>query len=267
MGGSLGKALNRYKVADKIYGYDHNLSHQTQAIELGLIDEICDIDKLKTLDMIVLCIPVGAIINFSKRLVDITSATTVVDFGSTKEQIANNIPQNIRKNFVLAHPMVGTEKFGPYAAVDDFYEDGIVVLCDTDKNREKDLSKVLYMLNKIKTNIVYMSAKEHDKHVCYMSHLPHAISFGLANTVMDHENPQNIVTLAGGGVESMSRIAKSSPNMWADIFQQNKTNLLKSLDIFDKNMQKLKNMLEKENFEEINQWMTKANELDKIVKD
>ncbi len=267
MGGSLGLALKKYSIATTIYGYDHNTDHTTQAVKLSLVDKICDIDKLQTLDMIVLCIPVQGIIEFSKKLVDIGDHTTIVDFGSTKEHIANSIPKPMRKNFVLAHPMVGTEKFGPYAATDNFYENGMVVLCDSADSGQTHLSKVENMFDKMFMNIVYMSSAKHDVHACYMSHLPHAISFGLANTVMDHEHPEDIVALAGGGFRSMSRIAKSSPVMWSEVFRQNKTNLLKSFDVFDKNMQKLKAMLECEDYERIQQWMTQANKLDKIVKD
>ena len=70
--------------------------------------------------------------------------------------------------------------------------------------------------------IVFMDSKEHDVHACYMSHLPHAISYSLANTVMGHEDPKSIIALAAGGFKDMSRIAKSSPDMWTDIFRQNR---------------------------------------------
>ncbi len=266
MGGSLGKILKKYKIASTVYGYDHNKKHIKKAEELKLVDEICDIEKLKTLDMIVLCVPVQSIINFTKKLHNINKTTTIVDFGSTKEQIIKNIPIKIRENFVAVHPMVGTEKFGPTAAIDNFYEQGIVVFCDTNDSGDIHIKKTKDMFEAMLMNIVYMSSSEHDIHACYMSHLPHAISFGLANTVMDHENPKDIIALAGGGFRSMSRIAKSSPAMWAEIFRQNKINLLNSFDVFDKNMQKLKTMIECDDYEQIQQWMTKANGLNPLIK-
>jgi prephenate dehydrogenase len=110
-----------------------------------------------------------------------------------------------------------------------------------------------------------MGAKEHDIHACYMSHLPHAISFGLANTVMDHETPKEILTLAAGGFKDMSRIAKSSAHMWNDIFRQNKDNLIESLEVFEKNMSQVKQMLKDEDYENINKWMLKANSLHDIL--
>jgi prephenate dehydrogenase len=266
MGGSFAKALKKYKLASKIFGYDHNLEHQKTAIELKLVDEICDLDTLKKCDLIVLCIPVDSVISFSKELGDVAETTTIIDFGSTKELIVKNIPKQIRKNFVAAHPMTGTEKFGPTAAIDGLYENKIVVLCDTFENSSYHLDKVLNIFKTIDMKIIQMDAKEHDIHACYMSHLPHAVSYALANTVMSHENPNEIITLAAGGFRDMSRIAKSSPNMWCDIFRQNRQNLLDSLNIYESKLALLKEMLHNEDYENIHRFMAKANTLHDILK-
>ena len=96
-------------------------------------------------------------------------------------------------------------------------------------------------------------------------HLPHAISFSLATTVMSHEDPQNIISLAAGGFKDMSRIAKSSPNMWTDIFRQNRDNLLNSIEIYEKQMGQVKQMLQDEDYDSIHKWMEKANTLHDIL--
>jgi prephenate dehydrogenase len=82
---------------------------------------------------------------------------------------------------------------------------------------------------------------------------------------MSHEDPQNIISLAAGGFKDMSRIAKSSPNMWTDIFRQNRENLLKSITIYEKQMGQVKQMLEDEDYESIHKWMEKANTLHDIL--
>jgi prephenate dehydrogenase len=113
--------------------------------------------------------------------------------------------------------------------------------------------------------LVFMDSHNHDVHACYMSHLPHAISYSLANTVMNHEDPKSIIALAAGGFTDMSRIAKSSPNMWTDIFKQNRENLLDSIDLFEEHMKKVRSMVENEEYEELEQWMKKANTLHEIL--
>lgn len=265
MGGSFAKVIKKYNLSSNVLGYDHNINHQEQALALNLVERIIDIDELLTCDVIVLCIPVNAIIKFMPILEGISPDTTIMDFGSTKKLIVDNIPQSIRKNFVPAHPMTGTEKFGPSAAMDELYEGKTIVLCDLDICDTLHKERALYIFNAIAMRIVEMDSNTHDVHACYMSHLPHAISYGLANTVMSHEDPADIVTLAAGGFKDMSRIAHSSSLMWTDIFKQNRENLLKSLDIYEKHMQDMRKMLEDEDYESISAWMDKANSLHDIL--
>lgn len=265
MGGSFAKVVKKYNLSSSVVGYDHNKKHQEQALALGLVERIIDIEELLTCDVIVLCIPVNAIIKFMPTLEGISSLTTIMDFGSTKKLIVDNIPKSIRKNFVPAHPMTGTEKFGPSAAIDELYEGKTIVLCDLDICDTLHKQRVLYVFNAIAMRIVEMDSNTHDIHACYMSHLPHAISYGLANTVMSHEDPADIVTLAAGGFKDMSRIAHSSSMMWSDIFKQNRENLLQSLDVYAEHMQNMRQMLEDEDYESISAWMDKANSLHDIL--
>jgi len=265
MGGSFAKAVQKYDLASSVIGYDHNPTHQEQALELGLVEKIATLEELLQCDMIVLCIPVDAIVSFMPELEAIAKDTTVIDFGSTKKLIVDNIPKSIRKNYIPAHPMTGTEKFGPKAAIDGLYEGNTIVLCDIDTCAELHKQRAMEIFNAIAMRIVFMDSNTHDIHACYMSHLPHAISYGLANTVMSHEDPKHIISLAAGGFKDMSRIAKSSPNMWTDIFRHNRENLLNSLEIYKTHMESMKKMLEDEDYESIREWMEKANTLHDIL--
>ena len=266
MGGSLAKAVKKYGIAKKVYGYARSEKSKKEIQELGLVDELVDIETMKTsCDLIVLAIPVDNIISFFPKLLDIDENTTIMDLGSTKEFIVKNIPLKIKKNFVAAHPMCGSEKFGPKASMDNLYEGKTVVLCDLENNTELHKSRAIKVFQDIGMRLVFMDSHNHDVHACYMSHLPHAISFSLANTVMNHEDPKSIIALAAGGFTDMSRIAKSSPNMWTDIFKQNRENLLNSIDLFEDHMKKVREMVEKEEYEKLEEWMKKANTLHEIL--
>ena len=266
MGGSLSLALK--KVSDEYYfvGLDHNELHCTQAIELGIVDEIIhSLDALQTCDIIFLSIPVDGIISVAKQLHSLSPNCTVIDLGSTKEKISLSIPSEIRHHFVAAHPMTGTEKFGPTAAIEDLYTDKVVVLCDMDKSGkyQDDLAKKLF--SDIGMNIVCMDAKEHDRHAAFISHMPHALSFALANSVMKQEASKSIIDLAGGGFRDMSRIAKSSPNMWEDIFRQNKSNVLEAIHTLQLELKKCEKMVAEEEWNALNDWMKDANTLHDIL--
>ena len=266
MGGSIAKAVKKYAIAKNVYGYARNEQTAKEIKELNLVDKLMSLDELKkSSDVIILAIPVDSIISMFDDLKDVSQNTTIMDLGSTKEFIVKNIPKEIRKNFIAAHPMTGTEKFGPKAAIDGLYEGKSVVLCDLEENDELHKNRAIKIFQDIGMRLVFMKASEHDIHACYMSHLPHAISYSLANTVMNHEDPRSIIALAAGGFKDMSRIAKSSPNMWIDIFKQNRENLLDSIDLFEVHMKKVREMVENEEYEELDKWMKKANSLHEIL--
>jgi len=265
MGGSLGLALQNTKLVSKILGFDHNLTHCEEALKLGLVHEIVSFKEIKECDIIFLAIPVGGIILALQELQDIGQNTTIIDLGSTKEEIVKATPLSIRENFIAAHPMTGTEKFGPSAAIEKLYQDKIVVLCNTDNSGDLHKNRAIQIFSHIGMKIVFMDPISHDTHASFISHLPHAISYALANSVMGQEDPKSILLLAAGGFKDMSRIAKSSPQMWADIFKQNKENILNSIESFEEELKKSKQMIENEDWKELEAWMSKATTLHKIL--
>ncbi|NPA03862.1 MAG: prephenate dehydrogenase [Epsilonproteobacteria bacterium] len=265
MGGSLGLDLKRFNLADQVIGYDKNPSHLKEALELGLIDEAVEFEEIKKADIIFLAIPVEGIINALWELKELPSNVTVVDLGSTKEKIVNSCPPSIRKQFIPAHPMTGTEYSGPFAAIKGLYEGKICVLCDVEECEKEHLEKVENIFISLKMQLVYMNSKEHDLHAAYISHLPHAISYALANSVLKQEDPKSILILAAGGFKDMSRLAKSNPSMWSDIFKQNKKNLLASLEVFNQELQEVYSLIKEERWEELRKWMENATTLHKIL--
>ncbi len=266
MGGSLALDLKKTNLATKIIGYDHNTKHQEEALALGLVDELAtSFEEVKKADIIFLAIPVEGIIKALQELQDVGPMTTIVDLGSTKERIVQSCPPSIRPNFVPAHPMTGTEYSGPLAAMEGLYYDKIVVLCDVEQSAPLHRERAENIFVGIGMQLVYMNAHEHDLHAAYISHLPHAISYALANTVLKQEDPKSILILAAGGFKDMSRLAKSSPAMWSDIFKQNKENLLHSLKDFKKELRIAYDLIEKERWEELQEWMQNATTLHQIL--
>jgi prephenate dehydrogenase len=264
MGGSLALSLKQLFFVNQVVGHDHNIEHQNMARELSLVDEIVSFDIIKKCDVIILSVPVSAILRILDELHDIDDKTTIIDLGSTKEAIVKSIPAKLRKNFVAAHPMTGTENFGPKAALNDLYKDKVVVLCDLEESGEHQQEVAVRLFSGIHMQLRYMKAHDHDRHAAYISHMPHIISFSIANTVLSQEEKENIVLLAAGGFRSMSRLAKSSPKMWEDVFRQNRENVLESIEHFEAELSRLKKSLKNEDWDDLHAQMKSANQLQEI---
>lgn len=265
MGGSLALSLKKLDFIGDIVGADHNELHQKQAMELGLVDKIVEFDEVKSADVIFLAIPVDGVIASLKNLTDVDKNTTIIDLGSTKAKIVSSVPPSIRKNFVAAHPMTGTENFGPTAAVEGLYEEQVVVLCGIEDSGETQRTVARKIFKSIGMKKYFMGADEHDRHAAFISHMPHVISYSIANTVMNQEDKNSILALAAGGFRSMSRLAKSSPNMWEDIFRQNKANLLEAVELFEDELKLLKKNIEDENWEKVHKNIESGNRLHDIL--
>jgi prephenate dehydrogenase len=91
--------------------------------------------------------------------------------------------------------------------------------------------------------------------------MPHAVSFSIANTVMNQEDKNNILALAAGGFRSMSRLAKSSPYMWEDVFKQNKNNIIEAIELFEKELDILKSSIKNEDWKKVHKIIADGNRL------
>ncbi|MBD3824335.1 MAG: prephenate dehydrogenase [Epsilonproteobacteria bacterium] len=261
MGGSLALSLKKLDFIKEIVGSDHNELHQKEALKLGLVNEVVTFESIKKCDVIFLAIPVNGVLHALQNLTDVSEDTTIIDLGSTKAKIIASVPKSIRKNFVAAHPMTGTENFGPSAAIEGLYEEKVVVLCNLEESGELQQKIARKIFKDLGMKKHFMGANEHDRHAAFISHMPHAIAYSLANTVVNQENKHNILTLAAGGFRSMSRLAKSSPNMWEDIFRQNRDNVLEAIELFENELKKMKKNIKKKRWEKLHKNMEDGNRL------
>lgn len=266
MGGSLGMDLRQLPFVTRVLGHDHNPEHGETALRLGLVDAIINFDALIACDTIFLCVPVDAIIDIIRSLPGkISPEATVIDLGSTKARIAKSIPKSIRHNVVTAHPMTGTEQFGPEAAMAGLYKDHVVVLCDMEDSGQQQQETAVRIFSGLHMRLHYMRAAEHDRHAAFISHMPHAISYSLANTVLGQEDKYNILALAAGGFRSMSRLAKSSPVMWEDIFRQNKEHLLEAIHLFEDELEAMKKAIKNDEWSEVHARLETGKKLHELI--
>ena len=106
-----------------------------------------------------------------------------------------------------------------------------------------------------------MSSDEQDHTTAFVSHLPHVTAFALANAVLAIEDRNIIFDLASGGFQSTVRLAKSSPQMWAPIFWQNRDYMLEALEVYIQHLKEFKECLKNEDLDQLIQLMTNANKI------
>jgi prephenate dehydrogenase len=269
IGGSIALDLKKSGIATEVVGIDLNPANASKALELGLVDSLqAEEEALPTSDLVIMAIPVNALSKLLPRVLDVVKKDTVViDAGSTKSLICRAVTTHPnRGQFVASHPIAGTENSGPEAAFHGLFRNKTNIICEREKSSTQALAMAQQVFDALGMNTIFMEAEEHDKHVAYVSHLSHVSSFLLGQTVLDIERDEkNIFALAGSGFASTVRLAKSSPDMWAPIFEQNAEYLSQALHEYIMHLQKFQHSLMKRDGKELHRIMTEANRIREIL--
>ncbi|MFP4846987.1 prephenate dehydrogenase [Winogradskyella sp. PE311] len=268
IGGSFALDIKKQNSSAIIYGIDKNKSHLDEALALGVIDEKASFKELEKADVVIVAIPVDATLKVLPEVLDKISENAIVfDAGSTKEDICAVVKKHPkRRNYLAVHPIAGTEHSGPSAAIHGLYRNKTNIICEVEETAFKLQEKALKLFSQLGMRIRYMNPKAHDKHIAYVSHLSHISAFMLGKTVIEKEkNERDIFDMAGSGFESTVRLAKSSPAMWTPIFEQNKTNVIETLDEYINNLKHFKKLMEDGDFDAVYNEMRTTNHIKDIL--
>ena len=268
IGGSLALSAREQIPEVEIYGSNMSKENLQKSLDLGLIDFRLEDALIKKMDIILLTIPVDvALENLVDLLDEVNENALIIDFGSTKAAICEEVALHSRRGqFLATHPIAGTEYSGPMAALPDLFKNKIQIICESQKTRPDLLEWAQDWFKKIGMNLREMDPVEHDQHITYVSHLSHITSFMLGKTVMEKEKDQSaIFDMAGSGFSSTVRLAKSSPYMWIPIFKQNKKNISETLSQYINNLYQFKQLLDSNNFDELHNQILEINEIRNIL--
>ena len=268
MGGSFALDFRSIYTNSKIYGFDVDIKNYKYSIDNKIVDELLTETNCKDLDFLIVSVPVHVIPDVVKKYLDfVGSNTLVIDLGSTKNSICNSLNNHPKRDqFLASHPIAGTENSGPKSAIKGLYINSINIICESHKTRSELLERALKLFKNLRMKIINMDPLEHDKNIAYVSHLSHISSFMLAKTVLEKKLVRkNIFDLAGSGFESTVRLAKSSPETWGSIFNDNKSNLVEALNEYIDNLSDIKSLIEKSQNDLLFDELSKINLIRKIL--
>ena len=219
-----------------------------------------DIDKM---NFIIICTPMSEYKFIIPKINKLNSENYVVtEVGSTKRNLVNLIKN---KNFVLSHPIAGSEVSGPKFGDQDLFNNKWCIIINKGKRNKINLVKKFW--RKIGSKVILMNAKDHDKIFAITSHLPHLIAYNLIKTAQDFQKieKKNLIKYSAGGLRDFSRTAASNEIMWRDIFFSNKDNMIKSIDKFVKNLNLIKKNIKLEKDKELKKILINSKKVRKQI--
>ncbi|WP_029523448.1 prephenate dehydrogenase/arogenate dehydrogenase family protein [Persephonella sp. KM09-Lau-8] len=250
IGGSIALSLKKEGFQGKIYGFDLSKERVKKATELEAIDQgwtkLEDIPWEK-IDLVIISTPVSTFIDIAQKIKPFLKKDTIVtDVGSVKGELVKQLEKILSPvKFIGAHPIAGTEKEGVENAVIGLFKNKKLILTiDEEDEATKRLEKFWTDLG---SKVEIMDADTHDFVFAAVSHLPHAVAFALVDALisLSKETGIDLFLYPGAGFKDFTRIAASSPNVWKDIFIENKENVLHTIDEFIRSMEKLREFIDK----------------------
>ena len=262
IGGSFAMEVRRLGLAKHILGYDNNSEYRAEISSRILVDYLADApdEKLAEAQLVMLAVPVKA---FSEVLSNIrphlSTSAILTDTGSVKSPLLKlmRTPVYTGIRFVGGHPIAGSENFGPLAAKENLFSGKRCILTpemDTDRDVVRTVCE---MWESMGSMVSEMDAEDHDQMFASVSHLPHLLAYASIQAIADSSTPEAL-SHSGAGLKDFSRIASSSPEMWADIFLENQENLLSRMNTFKDVVAKLEDAIKRNDKEKLIELLAQA---------
>ena len=242
LGGSIGLAVREHLPQVATTGYDADPATRARAAERGLVGQVCDsaADAVREADLVILCVPVGAMGAAAAEFADaLPQGALVSDVGSSKQFVAKVLGEALPGHAVIpAHPVAGTERSGPDAGFASLFQQRWCIITPPPGADPALLASLSEFWEALGAKVEVMDAAHHDMVLAVTSHLPHLIAYTIVGTADDLEGvtQSEVIKYSAGGFRDFTRIAASDPTMWRDVFLSNKDAVLGMLQRFTEDL-------------------------------
>lgn len=269
---SMAHAMKRAGLAGEVVGYARSAETRDIARDIGLCDAVYDTasEAVQGADLVVLCVPVGAMESVAIEIApSLKAGATVSDVGSVKraviEAVAKHLPRGV--HFVPAHPLAGTEHSGPTSGFAELF-DGRWCIIVPDLCAEKPVVDNLARLWRgMGSNVETMDADHHDLVLAVTSHTPHLIAYTMVGVADDlgRVTDSEVIKYSAAGFRDFTRIAASDPTMWRDVFLNNKDATLEILGRFTEELFVLQRAIREGNGDQLHEYFTRTRSIRRSI--
>ena len=250
IGGSFAKAY--HEAGWQVLARDADQNTLDFAKLSGAVDSELTDDKLPACDLILLAAYPAASISYFKEKAHLMGGhPVVIDCCGTKRVVCTACFPVARENgvtFLGGHPMAGTHNSGFKYARANLFHSAPMVLVPMDRDDIALLGRAKELLAPAGFGrFSVTSAREHDEMIAFTSQMAHIVSNGYIKspTAGAHKG------FSAGSYKDMTRVAWLAPEMWAELFLENRDFLLKELDFFMASMQQYRDALAADDQQEL----------------
>jgi cyclohexadieny/prephenate dehydrogenase len=263
--GSMALAMRRAGLAGEIVGYSRSAETRDIAREIGLCDRIEDsvIAAVEGADLVVLCVPVGAMGAVAAKVAPgLMAGATVSDVGSVKraviDAVAPHLPAGV--HFVPAHPLAGTEHSGPRSGFAELFDNRWCLIVPQEGADRTAVDRLEALWQGMGALTDEMDADHHDLVLAVTSHAPHLIAYTMVGVADDlgRVTGSEVIKYSAAGFRDFTRIAASDPTMWRDVFLNNREATLEILGRFTEELFALQRAIRTGDGDHLHQYFTRT---------
>lgn len=261
IGGSFCKAIKKY-TENTVYGFDKNKAVCDEALFDGAVDYVLFKDDLCKIDVLFIALyPKATIEYIENNYTYFNKNILVCDLCGVKEFVCNYAFKKARKcgfEFIGCHPMAGKEFSGyTHSCEDLFCKASMIVTPPEDVNADK-LNCLKDLIMSVKFGSIKMSTpKEHDAIIACTSQLAHVVS----SAYVKNKTASNFKGFCAGSFADMTRVAKLNPDMWTELFFENRENLICEIQDLICNLAEFKDCLDSNDSEKCKELLIRGTEL------
>ena len=231
IGGSLARAYALE--GHTVYAIQRNQTMLSFAMLAGAVHGKLNEETIPKCDLILLAIyPDGSASWLEKNAHLISKDALVLDCCGVKQEICSRcfpIAREYGFTFVGGHPMAGSQFSGFKYSRADLFSGAPMVLVPPVFDDIALLQRVKDALKPCNFGLYSVTtAEEHDKMIAFTSQMPHILSnaFIKSPTALKHKG------FSAGSYRDLTRVAWLNPQMWAELFLENRDNVLFELDYY-----------------------------------
>ncbi len=246
-----------------IIGFDIEPLNEEFCMNAGFIDTSNTLEEIcQMADVVAIATPVDQVMQIASRILSASGKPLAVfDVGSTKSIInivLSTHPE--RSKFVSSHPMAGSAEQGATNASASLFRNKLVYICDEHLCSKQAVELVTGLWDLLGARVEFIDSNQHDKLMANVSHLPQLVSYALAIASVNRIRSINqTMEAASSGFDSMTRLAKSSANMWLPIVKQNKENILSAIVEFQKQLNRIELAIRQNDYQTLQSLIVQAN--------
>ena len=245
IGSSVARAVRATMPTVRLTGHDADPAVRAAADRLELLDDIADSAGAAVIDadLVILCVPVGAMAGVAAEIApDLPADAVVSDVGSSKAAVARALAAALPNIAIVpAHPVAGTERSGPDAGFATLFRGRWCILTPLPDTPAPATERVRAFWERLGATVAQMTPEHHDRVLAGTSHLPHLIAYTIVGTAdeLAQVTRSEVINFSAGGFRDFTRIAASDPTMWRDVFLTNREAVLEMLQRFSEDLSQL----------------------------